>query len=77
MCHADISPYINQGKGDRQWKAAEPIRGSSSVVYADVHLQAVHKLVRGTNEFSKALSVLYSPRGDKEDDLLRAMVEYG
>ena len=51
------------------------IRGSNNVVYANVHLEAVHKLVRGPDEFSKALAdaVLYNP----DDDLSRSLVDYG
>lgn len=45
----------------------------------DVHLKTVHKLVRGTDEFNKALAdaVIYNPRSEADDDLSRALGDYG
>ena len=51
----------------------------SSTIRMDVHLKTVHKLVRGTDEFNKALAdaVIYNTRSEAGDDLSRALGDYG
>jgi hypothetical protein len=45
----------------------------------NIHLKAVDKMVRGTEDFSKAMDATlpYHPKSVAEDVLSRALVDYG
>ena len=86
MCHRDRSPIKKVKTGRQAKEGTRKYRGTlacsicgSSTVRMDIHLKAVDKMVRGTEDFSKAMDATlpYHPKSVAEDVLSRALVDYG
>ena len=86
VCHRDRSPIKKVKTGRQAKEGTRKYRGTlacsicgSSTVRMDIHLKAVDKMVRGTEDFSKAMDATlpYHPKSVAEDVLSRALVDYG
>ena len=84
LCHPDASPIPQEKKGckvkggQRTYKGQQQCSLCCAVtIRVDVHLKAVHKMVRGTPEFEKALGEATMFVRTANTDLQRALLDYG
>ena len=77
LCHPDASP-IPQGKKGRKGQRTYKGQQQCSLCCAVTIRMDVHKMVKGTPEFEKALrEATKFVGGEKKTDLQRALVDYG